>query len=112
MCVCNNIITVYTLILIQAGETAYTVAKGKGFEKVCEELQPSDMKKQPVVRSDSAQHKFTVSFHIQRQIMFNLMSSLYLWRRNFKALELLYLDGCIKRTTKLEPWVDLCMKFV
>ena len=44
---------------MQSGETPYTVAKTK---EVCEELQLSEMKKQPDVRSDSAYHKFvTVS---------------------------------------------------
>ena len=53
-------ISSYTVcVLMQSGETPYTIAKTK---KVWEELQLSEMMKQPDVRSDSAYHKyFTVS---------------------------------------------------
>ena len=50
------------MIMMQGGETPYTIAKMKGYDEVCEELLPLELKKQPEVRSDSARHKFSVSF--------------------------------------------------
>ena len=47
---------------MQDGETPYDIAKSKGYDKVCEELLPPELKKQPEVRSDSARHKVAVSF--------------------------------------------------
>ena len=47
---------------MQGGETPYDIAKSKGYEEVCEELLPPELKKQPEVRSDSARHKVAVSF--------------------------------------------------
>ena len=43
---------------MQDGETPYAVAEKKDYKKVCEELQPTEMKKQPEVISDSFQHKY------------------------------------------------------
>ena len=88
---------------MQTDETAYTIAEKKGYQKVCEELQPSESRQQPVVRSDSSQHKIAVSFIFSMDIMCKVMTSLcYMLRRGFKALELLYLDGSMKHTTKLQ----------
>lgn len=57
---------------MQSGETPYTVAKTK---EVCEELQLSEMKKQPDVRSDSVYHKFvtvsSTSLHVLICKVFN-----------------------------------------
>ena len=40
------------------GETPYAIAERKGYEEVCEELLPPEMKKQPEVMSDSFQHRY------------------------------------------------------
>ena len=47
---------------MQGGKTPYDIAKMKGYNEVCEELLPPELKKQPEVRSDSARHKVAVSF--------------------------------------------------
>lgn len=52
----------YSVVHIQSGDTPYAIAEKKGHDKVCEELLPPELKRQPEVRSDSAQHKFAVSF--------------------------------------------------
>ena len=48
--------------MMQIGETPYAIAEKKGYDEVCEELLPPELKKQPEVRSDSARHKVAVSF--------------------------------------------------
>ena len=48
--------------MLQGGETPYVVAKNKDHEKVCQELLPPEMKKQPEARSYSLKHRFEVSY--------------------------------------------------
>ena len=54
---------VHCIMLMKAGETAFSVAKKKGDEKVCEELQQLESKKQPTVKSISTQQFIAVSLY-------------------------------------------------